>query len=102
VTSNDTVSLRVRMIDSDTFGHGHLGVNLLKMTPHNQDDETCWYDVVVAASNLAAYQAALDASDAVISWHRSLAQFGTRSPGYPGECPEGMSQSAWLAFNNVD
>lgn len=27
---------------------------------------------------------------------------GTRSPGYPGPCPEGMSQSAWLAFNNVD
>ena len=27
---------------------------------------------------------------------------GERSPGYPGECPEGMSQSAWLAFNNVD
>lgn len=27
---------------------------------------------------------------------------GTRSPGYPGPCPEGVSQSAWLAMNNVD
>lgn len=24
------------------------------------------------------------------------------SPGYPGECPEGMDWSRWLAMNNVD
>jgi len=27
---------------------------------------------------------------------------GFRTPGYPGPCPDGMGQSEWLAFNNVD
>lgn len=33
-------------------------------------------------------------------WFESVME--SNQPGYPGPCPDGMGQSEWLAFNNVD
>lgn len=41
-----------------------------------------------------------DAIDAARDWLQEHDE--PMPPGYPGECPEGMDWSAWLAMNNVD
>lgn len=63
-----TKTYNIRMNDSETKGPSAVFPAILTEKPYNQDDETCYYDITIAAEKASELEAALDADSDVLSY----------------------------------